>query len=217
MNKYSAVIFDFDRTIADTEDAVLYCHDQTLRNFGYTPLDKNKFKQVIGKPADVQIKFLTGENDPGLIKKISDWHTKMCDEHMSEMTKFFPYVKEGLIELQKAGIKTGIISNKNQKYIITPLERDGILPFINKIYGPEQVKMAKPNPEGLLRMINEFGLDKREVLYIGDSLIDQAAANNCDVDFAAMLTGGTGQKEFDLNGSYTAVFNRFCDLINALI
>ena len=216
MKTYKAIIFDFDRTIADSEKAVLFCFDLTLRHFGYPPLDPAAFKPNIGMPMEIQLKALTGEQDLIRIQTMLDWHRGIIHKYMSDMTGFFPYVREGLEKLQKAGIRTGIVSNKSCELMRIPLERDGILPFVDRLIGAEQVSSPKPDPEGLLRMIREFALEKSETIYVGDSLVDQATAQNCGVDFAAMLLGGTEKREFEHGGGFVAVFNCFKDLLEAL-
>jgi phosphoglycolate phosphatase len=177
MKKYKLIVFDFDRTLADSEKAVLYCYNRTLAYFGYPPLKPEVFKAVIGKTAGVQLRYLTGEKDPEKIKKMEDRHKEISFRYMSDMTAFFPGVREGLGKLHSAGIKTGIISNKSFELMQIPLARDGILPFLDRIFGVEQVSVPKPDPQGLLNLVSVFGLDKKDALYVGDSLIDQDTAN----------------------------------------
>jgi phosphoglycolate phosphatase len=217
MKKYKAFIFDFDRTIADSEKAVLFCYNQTFAHFGHPPLDPLAFKAIVGKPAEVQLRYLTGEEDPGKIEEIKAWHKQISFKYMSDMTTFFPGVREGLEILQNAGIKTGVVSNKSFELMRVPLERDGILPFLNKIFGIEQVPAPKPDPQGLLNLINAFGLDKKDALYVGDSLIDQDTAKNGELDFAAMALGGTPREAFYREVSPIAVFGCFDELLKAVL
>ena len=63
--------------------------------------------------------------------------------------------------------------------------------------GAEDVKIEKPNPEGLLQIIASFHLTKEEALYVGDSFVDAITAENAGVDFAGVLTGMITEEEFE--------------------
>ena len=56
--------------------------------------------------------------------------------------------------------------------------------------------MEKPDPEGLLWTVKHLHVEKEEVLYVGDSLVDAKTAENADIAFAAVLTGTTTKEEF---------------------
>ena len=70
------------------------------------------------------------------------------------------------------------------------------------IVGGDDVKTPKPDPEGLLYAIDHLGLDKRDILYVGDSVVDAKTAQSAEVDFAGVLTGTTSAKDF---ASYDSV------------
>ena len=68
--------------------------------------------------------------------------------------------------------------------------------MIDFIVGAENVKIEKPNPEGLLWVMDHLKLKKEEILYVGDSLVDAQTAQNAGVDFAGVLTGTTTREDF---------------------
>ncbi len=69
------------------------------------------------------------------------------------------------------------------------------------IIGGEDVSKHKPDPEGLLKAIQETGKNKKETLYVGDSLVDWETAKNAAVDFCAVLTGSVSEEEFCRKGA----------------
>lgn len=68
--------------------------------------------------------------------------------------------------------------------------------LIDLVVGMEDVAQAKPAPDGINAVCRHFGLDKKDVLYIGDNTIDAKAAQNAGVAFAAVTTGTTTSQEF---------------------
>ena len=65
------------------------------------------------------------------------------------------------------------------------------------IVGGEDVKAAKPSPEGLLLAIKRLHVSKAETLYIGDSTVDAETAQAAGVDFAGVTHGVTTAKELE--------------------
>ncbi|MDE6710092.1 MAG: HAD-IA family hydrolase, partial [Oscillospiraceae bacterium] len=49
------------------------------------------------------------------------------------------------------------------------------------------VKIEKPNPEGLLWAIEHLDAMNEEILYVGDSLVDAKTAENAKVEFVDRL------------------------------
>ena len=47
------------------------------------------------------------------------------------------------------------------------------------------VEHPKPHPESLLKILYEFDLNPDEAVYVGDSLVDQIAAESADMPFLA--------------------------------
>lgn len=60
----------------------------------------------------------------------------------------------------------------------------------------EDVQEEKPHPEGLALIIKQMHLDREDVLYVGDSIVDEQTAEHAGVDFAGVLTGTTTRKDF---------------------
>ena len=65
------------------------------------------------------------------------------------------------------------------------------------IVGGEDVKTAKPSPEGLLFAMQRLGCSKEETLYIGDSTVDAETAQAGGTDFAGILHGATTREELE--------------------
>lgn len=73
----------------------------------------------------------------------------------------------------------------------------GAKELIDIIVGAEDVKVEKPDPEGLLWTIEHLEMKNDDVLYVGDSLVDAKTAENAGTAFAGVLTGTTTREEFE--------------------
>ena len=92
----------------------------------------------------------------------------------------------------------GIVSTKFRYRILDLFEKTGHNGLVDFIVGGEDVKAAKPDPEGLLLAIGRAsGGGKSEVLYVGDSVVDAATAQAAGTDFAGVLHGMTTREELE--------------------
>ncbi len=77
-------------------------------------------------------------------------------------------------------------------------EKSGHTELVDFIVGGEDVRIAKPAPEGLLCAVSRAVCDKSEVLYLGDSVVDAETAQAAGVDFAGVLHGMTTREALEV-------------------
>lgn len=189
-------MFDFDLTLADSSEAILMCFKHTLAEFGYPIPDDSVIFNTIGLTLAEAFDILTGvENNPKR-EEMRKVYVKKADVVMVRHTYFYDNVLAILQTLQNAGVKVGILSTKYRYRIEdTFAQQAGSFPY-DEIIGGEDVENAKPSPDGLELMVERLGVDKADILYVGDSYIDAQTAQNAGVDFAGVLTGSTTREDF---------------------
>jgi phosphoglycolate phosphatase len=192
-----AIIFDFDLTLADATKGIYQCMNHALSHFGYPMASDETIKKTIGHPISESFKMLTGNHNPETAKDFMSVFVAKADEIMNKNTFVYPHVYQILPQIKNMGINTAIVSTKYRYRINGILERENLDKFIDYVVGGEDVKSYKPNPEGLFIAIEKLGVSKKEVLYIGDSIVDAEAAQNADVKFCAVLTGSSTREEFN--------------------
>ena len=195
--RYRAVVFDFDLTLADSSSAIIECYKHTLSVFGYpVPSDKAIF-DTIGKTLLDSFDILTGVPNNPRREEMRVEYVRKADKVMAAGTVFYPDSIALLQVLNNAGIKTAIVSSK-MKYRIeeTFMLHTGCVP-VDEIIGLNDMPAPKPAPDGLLQASMLLNVPLKDILYVGDSMIDAETARNAGVDFAAVLTGPTSREEFE--------------------
>lgn len=135
--------------------------------------------------------------DAGQLAGFKTEYRKEADTHMTVNTVLFLETKSVLTALKDSGARIGIISTKYRFRIKELLDQHFPEDFIDIIVGGEDVKTAKPSPEGLLLAIKRLHVSKTDTLYIGDSTIDAETAQAAGVDFAGVTHGVTTAKELE--------------------
>ena len=193
---YKFYLFDFDYTLANAETGIVKCFKLLMQQEGYFIPPDDEIKKTIGLPMIEAIRVLFKEDDDKLLHELKDKYTEFADIHMTPNTVLYQQTIPALRRIKESGAKTAIISSKTRRRIMQTLTRDNIADLVEFVIGSEDVKTHKPSPEGMFMAIERFGADKKDVLYIGDNVIDGEAAQNAGVDFAAVLTGNNVREDF---------------------
>ena len=213
MRSYNAFIFDFDLTLANSTKGIFICYKKCLEHFGYRIPNNDEIFKTIGHTIRDSIGLLIGKK-PDNVDEMHKYYVSLADEYMVKNTEFYPNVIAVLQVLKQAGKKVGIVSTKFRYRIMQSFEKEGSFP-VDEIVGGEDVRSHKPDPEGLLLMIDRLGVSKNETLYIGDSYIDAETAQNAGVDFAGVLTGSTTENVFSKYPHIT-IKDSILDIITSL-
>lgn len=197
MKHYNAYLFDFDYTLADSSRGIVMCFRRVLERHHYSQVTDNEIKRTIGKTLENSFSILTGVTDTDTLAAYKKEYVKEADVYMTANTFLFPETAEVLNGLKKRGTKIGIISTKFRYRIMELLSKHFPTDFFDIIVGGEDVKTAKPSPEGLIFAMQRLGCSKEETLYIGDSTVDAETAQAGGTDFAGILHGATTREELE--------------------
>ncbi len=193
----SAVIFDFDFTLADSSVGIIACIRYALDRMELPPQSDARILDTVGLYLPEALVALFGEQYRPRGMEFMDLFTEKADEVMSDGTFLYPYAPRALNAIRKYGHKLGIVSTKYRYRIEAILERDGLASCIDVIIGGEDVTKHKPSPEGLLIAAERLGVAIDECLYIGDSEVDAKASASADMRFVAVTTGTTPAATFE--------------------
>lgn len=194
--KYSAVIFDFDYTLADTEEAIVTCFRAVLGAHG-AEADADAIKRTIGWTLEQAFETLLGETDPVRLAALRKEYVAVADEHMVDMTRFYDGALALLRALRTAGVKVGVVSTKYRYRIFASFLRYGAENLVDLIVGSEDVTRFKPEPDGLLLWAERMGIASEETLYVGDHTVDARASQAAGMAFAGVAQGMTARTELE--------------------
>lgn len=211
---YKAVIFDFDYTLGDCTNGIVLSVNYALDKLGYSKHDVPEIKKTVGLSLKETFFKLSGDNDFEKANRFCDYFKEKADVVMVDSTVLLPGTFEIFKFLKENDVKIGIVTTKFHYRINQILSKFHIEDYVDMIIGAEDVKIEKPNPEGLLYMIKKMEIGNKEVLYIGDSLVDAKTAERANVDFIGVTTGTTQKKEFQ-RYSNLKIIPKLTDLIYA--
>ena len=198
-----AIIFDFDYTLGDSTNGIALSINYALEKLGYSAQNIVDIKKTIGLSLKDTYKALTLKDNLAEAEQFAALFKEKADEVMVANTQLYDGVEVVLKKLKAKGCKIGIVTTKFHYRIEQILNKFGMSEWIDLIVGAEDVKIAKPDPEGLLWAVEHLGIAKDEILYVEDSHVDARTAENASVNFAGVLTGTTSKETFK---KYQSVF-----------
>ncbi len=194
---FKVIVFDFDYTLGDSTNGIVLSINYALEQLGYSPKSTDEIKKTIGLSLKDTYFHLTENQNSKESEQFAKFFKEKADKVMVENTSLYEGVKDTLMNLRDNGYTCAIVTTKFHYRIEQILNKHNASDLIDVIVGAEDVKVEKPNPEGLLWLVNYLSAEKTDILYIGDSVVDAQTAENANVKFAAVLTGTTSRADFE--------------------
>ena len=170
---YTAYVFDFDYTLANSEKGIVMCFQLLFEAEGYRGIEEEAIRRTIGMTMYDAMAQLTGETDPDRIHAlITEYKVRFSDKYMTANTRLYPQTLPTLRALKNKGALCCIVSTKTRSRIGETLRKYQMEDLIDLVVGVEDVSQAKPAPDGINAVCRHFNLAKESVLYIGDNIID---------------------------------------------
>ncbi len=180
--KIKAVVFDCDGVLFDTAVSNRKYYNEVLESFDKPILSEEQFVNIHMMTVTRAIDYLFPE-----IADLSIVYDHLKNIGYDKFIKDMVMEKgliDLLIKLKKKGYIRGIGTNRTNS-MEKVLEEFHLEDYFEVVVTAAMVKKPKPDPEQLLMIMERFGLNPYEVLFIGDSDYDRQAALSAKTIFAA--------------------------------
>ena len=203
-----AVIFDMDGTTVDSINSIAHFANKALKKFGFSEVPVGKFNHFVGdgpkKLFERLLDYVGGSQNE--IDDILNYYLNEYNSNVLHLSEAYHGITKMLETLKSKGIKTAIVSNKQDKAVkILSQHFFGDLLELN--VGFKEGVALKPAPDSLLNAMKELGVTKEETLFVGDTDVDMITAKNAGVKSIGVLWGFRGEEELKSNGADYIVSN----------
>ena len=194
MGRPSLVIFDLDGTLLNTIDDLGYACNHALEACGFPTHAIEEYPRLVGNGVNKLIEraLPEGQKDEETVLRVRAHFVPYYNAHNCDFTRPYDGIPELLESLKARGCMLAVASNKYQA--ATEKIVSHFFPGVfDVVLGEREGVPRKPDPQ-IVRDI-EAKLQRDEVpstysvLYVGDSLVDQATAANAGVPFVACSWG----------------------------
>jgi len=198
-----AVIFDLDGTLLNTLDDLADCMNRVLINHGFPPYPTENYKYYVGKGMQNLVNQAANPfaRDKIILDQMLEEMKEEYKNNWDKKTKPYPGIPDMLAELCESGFLLSVLSNKPDPFAkITVTHFFPQIPFF-EVQGAQDIVPKKPNPIGILSIIEKTNLPKKEWIMIGDSSVDMETAKNASIFPAGVLWGFREKDELIQSGA----------------
>jgi len=201
------IIFDLDGTLLDTIEDLANSVNHALKAFNFPVHPVEAYRFFVGNGVNKLLERALPEDkrNADFISMVKHEFIKHYFVHAEEFTKPYPGIAELITRLAAEGYQLAVASNKVHEATVQLVKRYFPSVQFAAVFGQRDGFPAKPNPGILEEIISIAGVDKSEVLYVGDSGVDVATAINAKVAFTGVLWGFRPQKELEELGAVSFV------------
>jgi phosphoglycolate phosphatase len=188
LNPIEAILFDLDGTLVDSAPSIATILNAMRAEQGSLPLPVGCFRQWISLGAAELVSRSLAVPLPDVAAALEDFRGRY-GTLPTPATCLFPGVSETLAILAESGVRLGICSNKPTHLCRKVLQETGLLAYFGAIVGGDTVPRPKPHRQPLDHAMGLLGAHPSGTIFVGDSTIDQQAANAAGLPFVFFTAG----------------------------
>jgi pyrophosphatase PpaX len=191
----NTLIFDLDMTLVDSLEVCTMGAHLLADRFGLERKTEDQVLKAISLPTEEFWISLWGESRP-------EWQAYLYFEIIPRVinrTKIYPETTRLLSDAKAKGYLIGLATNRTNTW--HDLANLNLAKYFDTAVGADDVRKPKPEPDMLLTVIRQLGVDPSEAIYIGDSLTDMACARSAGIRALGLLQGGAETESLYQNGA----------------
>ena len=174
----SAIIFDMDGTLIDSQLDLAHSVNATLKYMGMLAIAHELVATYVGNGAPVLMRRALG---PGAsdeqVARALDFFIRYYAEHCLDNTALYPGVKDALDRLRaEKGVKMAVLTNKPVRISNHIIGGLGCGSHFFRVYGGNSFEEKKPHPRGIEELMAESGAERTRTVMVGDSAVDVLTA-----------------------------------------
>jgi phosphoglycolate phosphatase len=176
-----AVIFDLDGTLIDSDKDIQKIINHIRINFLIKKkININKIASYVSKGGDILIKKTLSRNKPEFYLKIL---RKIYLNQKISKNLILPGVINFLKFLKTKNVKVFICTNKPKNLTAKYIKNTRLKEFVDEYFCADEYKVKKPDNKFLLKILKKIKINKEQIIYIGDSMIDFKFCENSFLEF----------------------------------
>ena len=198
-NNIKVLIFDKDGTLTDTstlwfEPTILVLAELINRNeMNLTNEEHDELFDRLGitETDIIENSVIAAGSVRDMLEVLNEFKVIDIEENYNFVVQYFAdyilsypekiqtlgQVKNALIELKEAGYKIALVTNDSRLPAEAVLKVAGIFELFDFV-GTTDEFPSKPTTDSLVAIQNQFGVSFNEMIYIGDSTVDEEFAKN---------------------------------------
>lgn len=194
IERFRAVAFDLDGTLVDTAPDLAAAANAMLDALGYAQLSTRRIESLVGGGVERMVCGALAESagrapKPPTVATATEVFRRHYAESYFQRSRVYPEVIEGLRALNALRIKLCCVTNKPSTFTLPLLDAAGLAARFAFALCADRPEERKPAPRLLIAARERLEVKPDEMLYVGDSRVDIAAARAAQCPVAVVDYG----------------------------
>jgi pyrophosphatase PpaX len=195
-NKINTVLFDLDGTLIDTNELIISSFLHTFEHYYPNQYKREDVLPFLGPTLRETFETLDASKVDDMIATYRTYNLAHHDTLVTE----FPTVLETVKVLKETGYKVGIVTTKLSDVVMKGLKLTKLDSYFDVIVALDHVKKAKPDPEPIIKALEQLSSKPEEAIMVGDNYHDILAGKNAGTQTAGVawtIKGRDYLEQFD--------------------
>ena len=177
--RINTVLFDLDGTLIDTAPDMAAALDILCDEEQHVRRPYSEVRPIVSNGSVALVKLAFGEDlEVQTLERLKKRYLEIYQDHLAIHSQLFDEMDNLLKQLEKNGIKWGVVTNK-PGWLTEPLmESLGLHKRASCIVSSDSTKNRKPHPEPMYYACRLTDAQPEECVYIGDARRDIEAGHN---------------------------------------
>jgi len=210
-----AVLFDLDGTLADTIEDITFAINAALKSEQIEPISIQEGKSFVGRGLRNALYQAAISRGGSISDTQLDSMMQVLSHTYAQYPIQFATPYEGAVECLEFCLANnmivGVLSNKEHSLVVTIV--DHLFPHIDfsRVQGASESYPLKPDPTTVTSFLTDHGLDRSELLFVGDSEVDGMTSLNAQVR-GALVSWGFRDKKVLEDSNFSPIYDTFEEL-----
>ncbi|MCF7866781.1 HAD family hydrolase [Candidatus Woesearchaeota archaeon] len=182
------IITDIGGVLVKTDEAIISSIKKACKINGLKTGNIHKLMNAFGVSIYDYIKHYLDSESEEMVEKVYSDFKLIFPAQVIQKFKVFLGVNKTLLKLKEKGIKIAIISCMHGNEVQAALSHLKFKDF-DAVLSIEEYKLKRPNPKGLQIIMEKFGVNSQETIYVGDTIADIDMAKAAGIKSVAVKTG----------------------------
>ncbi len=200
MKKFDAALFDIDGTLLDTTEYVFGAFKSSLLTHTGKDFTWEQVGPVLGKSLKECYQLLSGLE---MVDHFIEGHREFQNQEVHlQLVKAYPQAVETLSQLRDNGIRIAAVTSRGGENLLKTLKIGGIAPYLEMVVTDTDVKIHKPDPEGIMKALTFLNISPERAVMIGDTSADILAGKNAGIKTIGVTYGFHSRRVIEANPDY---------------
>jgi phosphoglycolate phosphatase len=188
MYNYKLVIFDWDGTLMDSVDRIVYSMQASAVALSFEPPSYQQAKQIIGLSLPKAVQTLFPSANEAQVQLLTEQYKHQYVEVNTTPTPLFVHARELLVNLKQENKLLAVATGKARAGLQRVWQVSDTEHFFHASRCADE-SISKPDPDMINSLLAELTIEKHEAVMIGDTSFDLEVAQRAGVDSIGVTYG----------------------------